>query len=59
MEGVVLVTGGCLVLLMLLVVGWLSDLERRVRRLEQPRARHPEAEREFIPGLRRRSSGAE
>ena len=56
MELVVLVSGACLVVLMLLVVSWLTDLERRVRRLEQPRAWLGEHE---VPVTRRRSSGAE
>ena len=56
MEVVVLVSGACLVGLMLLVVSWLTDLEGRVRRLEQPRAWLGEKE---VPVARRRSSGAE
>ena len=55
MELVVLVSGACLVVLMLLVVSWLTDLERRVRRLEQPRVPLDTG----LPPGRRRSSGAE
>jgi len=59
MELVVLVSGACLVVLMLLVVSWLTDLERRVRRLEQPRVPLEDADHLLLPPARRRSSGAE
>ena len=58
MEAVVLVSAAGFVVLMLVVVSWLTDLEQRVRRLEQPRV---PLDTDFagLPPARRRSSGAE